>query len=82
MSTLIRCCLLGLVLGHESLDQCQGCRLGKQIYLSYYYGESVSSVLLILFTQMPFVSKGVHKCYILYIDVFFSPHMDLLYEKS
>jgi hypothetical protein len=33
---------LGSILGRESLDHCQGCRLGKKIPLPYHSSESVS----------------------------------------
>jgi hypothetical protein len=39
---LIRRGLLGSILDHESLHQCIGCRLGKQIQLPYHSSESVS----------------------------------------
>jgi hypothetical protein len=42
LPTLISQGLLGLVLGRESLHQCQDCRLGKQIQLPYYSREFVS----------------------------------------
>ena len=42
LSTLVRRGLLGSLSGDVFLDQCQGCRLGKQLQLSYYSSESVS----------------------------------------
>jgi hypothetical protein len=42
LSALLRRGLLGSILGRESLDHCQGCRLGKQVQLSYPSSESVS----------------------------------------
>jgi hypothetical protein len=42
LSALLRRGLLGSVSGQESLDHCQGCRLGKQIQLPYHSSESVS----------------------------------------
>jgi hypothetical protein len=42
LSALLRRGLLGSVSSQESLDHCQGCRLGKQIQLPYHSSESVS----------------------------------------
>jgi hypothetical protein len=61
--------------------------LGKQIQLSYHSSESVSQrpfdlVHSDVWGPTPFVSKGGHKYYIIFIDNFFSPHMDLFYEIS
>ena len=42
LSTLVRRGLLGSVSGDVSLEQCQVCRLGKQLQLPYYSSDSVS----------------------------------------
>ena len=42
LSTLVRRGLLGSVSGDVSLEQCQGCRLGKQLQLPYYSSDLVS----------------------------------------
>ena len=41
LSTLVRHGLLGSVSGDVSLEQCQGCRVGKQLQLPYYSSELV-----------------------------------------
>jgi hypothetical protein len=41
LSALLRRGLLGSVSGRESLDHCQGCRLGKQVQLPYPSSETV-----------------------------------------
>jgi hypothetical protein len=79
--------LIGSVSGRESLDHCHGCRLGKQIQLPYHSSESLSESTFELVhsdvrSLAPFVSKGDHKYYIILIDDFFSPYMDLFYETS
>jgi hypothetical protein len=66
LSALLRRGLLGSVSGRESLDHCQGCRLRKQIQLSYHSSESVSQrpfylVHLDVWGLASFVSKDGHK---------------------
>jgi hypothetical protein len=61
--------------------------LGKQVQLPYPSSETVSQCPFDLvhsdvWGSTPFVSKGGHKYYIIFIDVFFSSHMDLFYEIS
>jgi hypothetical protein len=75
LSALLHQSLLGLVLGRECLDHCQGCRLEKQVPLLYPSSESVSQrpfdlVDSDIWGPTPFVSKGGHKYYIIFIDDF------------
>jgi transposase InsO family protein len=63
------------VSGRKSLDHCQGCQLGKQIQLPCPSSESVSQrpfdlVHSYICGPTPFVSKGGHKYYIIFIDGF------------
>ena len=85
LSAMIRRGLLGSVSGHESLAQCQGCRLGKQIQLPYPSSESVSQrpfdlVHTDVWGPAPFVATGGHKYYILFIDDF-SRHTWIYFMK-
>jgi hypothetical protein len=75
LSALLHRDLLGSVLGRESLDHCQGCRLGKQVQLPYPSTETMSQRPFDLvhsnaWGPTPFVSKGGHKYYIIFIDDF------------
>jgi hypothetical protein len=69
LSTLICRGLLGSVLGHESLEYCQGCRLGRHIQLPYHSSESVSMHPLILCTQM----------YVVHLPLFQRKAFDIIY---
>jgi hypothetical protein len=77
--------LLGPVSSQESLDHCQGCRLGMQIQLPYHSSELVSQrpfdlVHSDIWGPAPFVSKGSHKYYIIFIDDF-SHHAWIYFMK-
>jgi transposase InsO family protein len=85
LSALLRRDLLGSVLGRESLDHCQGYRLGKQVKFPYPSSEPVSQrpfdlVHSDVWGSAPFVSKGGHKYYIIYIDDF-SRHTWIYFMK-
>jgi hypothetical protein len=85
LSALLRRGLLGSVSGRGSLDQCQGCRLEKQIQLPYHSSKSVSQCPFDLvhsdvWGPAPFVSMGGHKYYIIFIDDF-SRHTWIYFMK-
>jgi hypothetical protein len=52
LSALLHRGLLGSVSGRESLDHCQGCRLGKRFSFPITLVSQCLSILLILFFQM------------------------------
>jgi hypothetical protein len=85
LSALLRRGLLGSISGRESLDHCQSCQLEKQVQLPYPSSESVSPrpfdlVHLDVWGLAPFVSKGGHNYYIIFIDDF-SHHTWIYFMK-
>jgi transposase InsO family protein len=85
LSALLHRGILGSVLSRESLDHCQSCRLRKQVQLPYPSSETVSRrpfdlVHLDVWGLTPFVSKGGHKYYIIFIDDF-SRHIWIYFMK-
>jgi hypothetical protein len=77
LSALLRQGLLGSISGRESLDHCQGCRLGKHESVSQRPFDLVHSDV---WGPTPFLSKGGHKYYIIFIDDF-SHHTWIYFMK-
>jgi hypothetical protein len=72
LSTLIKSGCIGHT-SVESIFHCKGCKLRKQIQLPYFSSDSYSTKPFDLIHSdvwgpVPFVSKGGHKYYVVFID--------------
>jgi hypothetical protein len=76
LSSLVTSGVLGKVSGDTSLP-CMGCRLGKQIQLSYLASQIASTrpfelVHFDVWAPSPFISKGGHHYYVIFTSPFIS----------